>query len=212
MKRFFYFLILLPFLSLPAHAADFNFDIEITSITGDGEGINLGFFSTASVGDVGTGTAKINDDFPGDYGLTKDFSLFQAKFLGIASAGSQSGNPVVHDPLAGTVTVSGGLGGVTGPYPDTPLFAGQFEFVYSGVAGGPEISSNTGLNDFMAGAQMAGYFEGIFFLDEDDVFSDEPGFVQRIDFKATPSEVPLPAGVVLLLSALGMGALVRRRG
>ena len=209
MKRVFYFLILLPFLALPSYAALYEFDIEITSITGEGEGINLGFFSTGMPGDTGTGSANINDDIPGDYEFTTETSLFRAFFPGIATAGSQFANPVVHDPLAGTVTVNGGLGGVTGPYPEF-LSAGQFEFVYAGIAGGPEISTNAGLNAFMANATMSGYFEGFFFLDGDFDFDD--GFRQRIDFAAVPSEVPLPAGAALLLTALGMGALGRRKG
>ena len=54
---------------------------------------------------------------------------------------------------------------------------------------------------------MSGFFEGVFFVDgEFDI-----GFVQRISFDTVASEIPLPAGSILLLTALGIGALARRR-
>ena len=206
MKRLIALLLLLPLLALPAAAATFEYDIEITSITGDGEPENIGFFSTGSVGDTGTGRAIIEDGFPLDYPTTLEISQFQASFLGIASAGTFGPKTVVHDTVAGTLTVSGFLGGVTGPYSDF-LSAGEFEFVYTGIAGGPVISSNSALNAFLADATMSGFFEGVFFVDgEFDI-----GFVQRISFDTVASEIPLPAGSILLLTALGIGTLARRR-
>ena len=207
MKRFLAFLIILPFLALPAAAATFEYDIEITSISGDGKAMNVGFFSTGSVGDAGTGRAVIDDSFPGDYPFTLEVSQFQAIFPGVATAGTFFVKNVVHDTVAGTLTVDGFLGGVTGPYA-LDLSAGMYQFVYTGTAGGPVINSNTGLNNFLAGATMAGWFEGTFFNPGE--FTN--GYHQRIDFQAVTNVVPLPAGAVLLLTALGMGAVTRRRG
>ena len=206
MTRFFALFLIIPLLALPAAAATFEYDIEITSITGDGEAEGIGFFSTGSVGDTGTGRAIIEDGFPLDYPTTLVISQFQASFFGIATAGTFGPKTVVHDTVAGTLTVSGFLGGVTGPYTDF-LSAGAFEFVYTGVAGGPVISSNSGLNDFLADATMSGFFEGIFFVNGEF----DNGFSQTISFGAVTSEVPLPAGALLLLTALGMGLWARRR-
>ena len=206
MKRLIAHFLILPLLALPATAATFEYDIEITSITGDGELENIGFFSTGSVGDTGTGRAIIEDGFPLDYPTTLEISQFQATFPGIATAGTFGPKTVVHDTVAGTLTISGFLGGVTGPYVDF-LSAGEFEFIYTGLAGGPIISSSAGLNAFLEDATMSGHFEGIFFVDgEFDI-----GYVQRIAFDTVASEIPLPAGGILLLTALGIGTILRRR-
>lgn len=185
-----------------ASAATFEYDIAITSISGNGQAENIGFFSTGSVGDTGTGSADISEDVPLDYAETLYRSLFGASFAGIATAGSQAGNSVTHDTVAGTITVDGFLGGVTGPYAEF-LSAGTFEFVYTGVAGGPEISTTAGLESFLAGATMSGYFVGTF-------EANTEFYTQRIDFGAV-SKVPLPAGGVLLLSAIGLMAAKRRK-
>ncbi len=206
MKFFHAIFVILPMLALPATAATFDYDIEITSITGDGEAESIGFFSTGSVGDAGTGSAIIEDGFPLDYPTTLDISQFQATFPGIATAGTFGPKLVVHDTTAGTLTVSGFLGGVTGPYSDF-LSAGSFEFVFSGIAGGPVASSNADLNSFLADATMSGYFEGIFFVDGEF----DNGFSQTISFASVTSDVPLPAGGVLLLTAIGFGWVARRR-
>ncbi len=206
-RKFILFLLFQPFFVVSALAATFEFDLTIDGISGDGEAMNIGFFSTGSVGDTGTGRADINESFPGDYPMTLDTSLFQASFPGIASAGSMFGNPVVHDPTAGTVTVSGNLGGITGPYSGFTLFPSAFEFTFTGAAGGPEFSTRAEIESFLDGATMAGFVSAVFFQSGDF----DTGYRQRIDFSTSLTPVPLPAGGLLLLTGLAGVAMVGRR-
>lgn len=191
-----------------AFAATFEYPIQIDAISGDGEALNVGFFSTGSVGDLGIGRARTDFDFPtGSAAALDGDSLFQAVFSGVASAASLFANPVVHDASAGTVTVSGSLGGVTGPYSEF-LSAGMFEFVFQGAAGAA-FASVGDYEAFLSSATMSGYFEGIFTVDGGRDGS-ETFLRQRIDFSDTTA-VPLPAGSVLLLSGLGLILLRRKR-
>lgn len=200
------FIAIFPLTVTSGFAASFNYDIEITSITGAGQAENIGFFSTGSVGDAGVGSAEIEDGSPTDYLATVEQSQFSAVFPGVATAATFFQKTLVHDPLAGTLTVSGFLGGITGPYTDD-LFASNFEFVFDGEVGGPIITSNSGLNSFLAGASMSGYFVGFFVLNGD--FNNQ--YYQTISFEGTVSEIPLPASAMLLLTALGLSVATRRR-
>lgn len=188
-----------------ARAATFEYPVRITAISGEGEAMNIGFFSTGSVGDLGTGSARTDIAFPTETPTPFDFdnSIFGVTFPGIATAVSFSPNPVTHDPLAGTVTVNGFLGGLTGPYPGFEPSASAFEFVYSGVPG--PIGSVGDYETFLSGATMSGFVSAAFFLEGE--FDD--GYLQRIDFESV-SQVPLPAGALLLLSGLGILAIRRK--
>ena len=206
MKRLIFAVFLLPLLATTTIAATFTYDIQIDAITGDGEAANIGFFSTGSVGDVGTGQAIVEEGFPANYPLTLEATQFFAIFPGIATAVTQAPKTVVHDPTAGTVTVSGILGGLTGPYPGFVPSANAYEFVYTGASGGPVISSGAELEAFLSGATMAGFVSAFFIPNSDP----NVGYFQTIAFSST-TPVPLPAGGLLLLSALGIAAVARRR-
>lgn len=199
------FIAVFPLTLTSAFAASFNYDIEITSISGAGQAENIGFFSTGSVGDAGIGGAEIEDGLPTDYPGTLEASRFTAVFPGVASAATFAQKTLVHDPSAGKVTVSGFLGGITGPY-TAELFASNFEFVFTGEVGGPIITSNSGLNSFLDGASMSGYFVGFFVLNGD--FNNQ--YYQAITFEGAVSEIPLPASAMLLLTALGLSVATRR--
>lgn len=192
------------FCTTNAFAATFTYDIVITDLSGEGQAENIGIFATGNVGDAGTGTARTDFEFPATTpAQLEDDSLFTAIFPGVASALSFFANPVVHDPDAGTVTVSGQLGGFTG---SGFYSASAFEFVYQGTPGGTAFASVGDYETFLSTATMSGYASAFFIPDD----SDE-GFLQRIDFAAPVSEVPLPAGGVLLLSTFGVLAFRRRR-
>ncbi|MEL6377163.1 MAG: VPLPA-CTERM sorting domain-containing protein [Pseudomonadota bacterium] len=194
-------------LATPLHAATFEFDIQIDAISGDGAG--MGFFATGAVGDLGTGRAQISDMFPGDYQMTLENSLFQAVFPGTASAGSQFDATIAHDNIAGTVTVSGQLGGLTGPGGMTGFFsASDFEFVFTGMPSTSEFTSQSELESFLSKASMAGFVSAFLIPDDSDF---ETAFLQRIDFSAVPPAVPLPAGGFLLLSGIALYGFLRRR-
>lgn len=187
-------------------AATFEYDVRITDISGEGQTENIGFFSTGNVGDAGTGSARTDTEFPITVPLPlEDDSLFGVTFPGIATAASFFFNPVVHDPLAGTVTVNGSLGGLTGPYPDD-ISASQFEFIYQGTPGAA-FASLGDYENFLSTATMSGFVSAAFFPDDDF----DNGFLQRIDFEAVTAPVPLPAGAVLLVSGFGLLAMRRRK-
>ena len=206
MKHFIFAAILLPILSTAAASATFLYDIQIDAITGDGEAGNIGFYSTGSVGDIGTGQANVSEAFPADYSMTLEATQFFAIFPGIATAVTQGPKTVVHDATAGTLTVSGFLGGLTGPYPGFLTSASTYEIVYSGATGGPLISSATALEAFLDGASMSGFVSAFFIPDSDP----ETGYFQTIAFSDT-TPIPLPATGLLLLSAFGFAALARRK-
>ncbi|MEM6384946.1 MAG: hypothetical protein AAF718_01790 [Pseudomonadota bacterium] len=207
MRQFFYVLTAaLLFVSSAAFSATFNYPIQIDSIGGDGQTQNVGFFSNGSVGDKGTGSARTDVAFPSSTPMSlMDNSLFGASFPGIATAGSQFDNPVVHDAAAGTVTVSGFLGGVTGPYSDF-LSAGAFQFVYTGTPGSA-FTTVADFQNFLATAAMSGFFAGTFFVSNGT--GPDLVFDQRIDFSAV-TPIPLPGGALLLLSGLGLFAIRRK--
>lgn len=190
--------------TFPAASATFEYPVVITDISGDGAAQNIGFFRTATVGEIGTGSARTDSEFPTTVPTQFfDASLFGVVFPGVASAASFFANPVVHDPLAGTVTVNGSLGGLTGPY-DAFVSASAFEFVYTGAPGA--IASLADYETFLDSATMSGFVSAFFTPDS----LPDSAFLQRIDFRdATP--VPLPAGAVLLLSGLGLLMVGRSR-
>lgn len=204
-KKFLSILAAITFSASSTSAATFQYDIVITEISGEGQAENVGVFVSGNVGDVGTGSARTDFDFPTTTPTQLvDNSLFTAIFPGVASALSFFANPIAHDPDAGTVTVSGSLGGFTG---SGFYSASAFEFVYQGETGGTAFTSIVDYEGFLSTAIMSGYVSAFFFPDSDlDV-----GFFQRIDFEAQVSEVPVPAGGVLLMSAFGLLALRRRK-
>lgn len=204
-KKFLSILAAIAFSASSTFAATFEYDIVITDISGEGEAENVGVFISGNVGDLGTGSARTDFDFPATTPTQLiDDSLFTAIFPGVASALSFFANPVAHDPDAGTVTVSGSLGGFTGSGFYSPS---AFEFVYQGEPSGTVFTSIADYDGFLSTATMSGFVSAFFIPDSDlDV-----GFFQRIDFEAHVSEVPVPAGGVLLMSAFGLLALRRRK-
>ena len=57
-RRLFSILVVLLLSASAAVAATFEYDIQITDISGAGEAQNIGFFSTGIIGDTGTGSAR----------------------------------------------------------------------------------------------------------------------------------------------------------
>jgi len=190
----------------PASAATFNFDVQLDAVTGDGQAENIGFFNSATIGDVGIGTANI-DETETDFDFALESAFFSVS-VGGGTAGTFFQKTITQDVAAGTFTVGGTLGGVTGSFPDSLLSAADFAFIYTNAAWtGGLIGDSANLADFLSNASLSGYYSGVFFPDATPTI----GFKQNVAFSPVPSPIPLPAGMVLLLSGLGGFAAVHKR-
>lgn len=191
-------------------AATFSYDVRITDISGEGEAQNIGFFQSGMIGNLGTGSARTDTSFPSTTpGVPADDNRsFSVTFPGVATALWLFNNPMVHDPAAGTVKISGSLGGLTDFGATDFISASSYEFIWQGAPGGAAFGSVTDYEDFLSTATMSGFVSAFMFVNGDLT----TGYLQRLDFEAVPAPIPLPAGGVLLLSALGLLALRRARG
>ncbi len=188
-----------------ASAATFSYDLILTSVTGDGGPQGVGFFGSASVGETGTGGVII-DETETDFNFALQDAFFSAQ-IGGGTAGSFFQKTFAQDSSTGTVTISGQLGGLTGIFPGYFISAGAYEFVYTSTPGFLPITSAADLTMFLSGASMSGFFSGAFV----SLADDNIGFNQTVSFEGSTAPIPLPAGMVLLLSGLGALGLMRRR-
>lgn len=182
----------------PAYSA--TLAVQITSITGDGEASNLGFYSTTGApGEFRNITPVLTPEpllvlsFPG--------SPFNV--TGITAGG---GNTYSYEPTTGLLNVSGQLAGVTGDF----IFPGSraFDFVIQSTPG-LAFSSFADLDPiYEAMTAVQGSVTAFFFPNPSDLST---AFQQTLTFSSDVSEIPLPAGAVLLLSGLGLLAMRRRR-
>lgn len=203
-KKFLTPLLAAIFMASPLSAATFNFDITLDRV--EGTGTEIGFFQTQSPGATGTGIV-VADETESDYATLVQSTFFAASLIG-GSGGSPSDKTVVQDGAAGTLTVSGFLAGLTGLLPGVDLIAPDtYEFVLTGDAFS-EIANGADLVGFLdTVVDMSGFFSGFLFESETDTVA----FRQVVFFNGDVSEVPLPAGVIFLLTGLGALAL-RRKG
>ncbi len=182
---------------LPASAATLT--VDITSITGSGESTNFGFYSTTG----GSGTFSNNNAFPEPL---LSFSFPGSPFNVSGVTFGSGGNSYAYDPTTGVMNVSGTLAGLTGDF----AFPGgrTFTYVIQSVSG-LSFTGNSDLAaiyDSMTG--VTGTVTAFFFPDPNDF---NTAYEQTLTFSTDTSEIPLPAGGLLLLSGLGLLALRRRR-
>lgn len=187
-----------------AHSGTVNFTIVLDEVTGEGQAENVGFFATQFAGATGTGIALVEDT-----ALTYDALVEQSDFIASligGTAGTFFQKTIVQDGAAGTLTVMGQLGGLTGVLPGIDsISADDYSFVFSG---NPYTSINTPteLETFLTGAQMSGFFEGFLQSSANPTIFYE----QRVHFSAA-APVPLPASGLLLVAGLCGLALRRQR-
>lgn len=194
--------ILLSLYASVLQAVTFTYDVKITDISGEGEDRNIGFFQTGTIGDTGTGSARIDTSFPStSSGVpAPDDRSFSVTFPGVASALWLFNNPMIHDPFAGTVKISGSLGGLTDFGATDFISASTYEFIWQGPAAGSPFATVADYENFMSTATMSGFISGFMFVNNDL----NTGYLQRIDFDAVVAPIPLPGGALFLLSALGL--------
>ncbi|MGR3511432.1 MAG: LPXTG cell wall anchor domain-containing protein [Paracoccaceae bacterium] len=172
--------------------------VDITSISGPGDSTNFGFYSTTGA----SGTFSNNNSFPEPL-LSFSFPGSPFNVSGV-TAGFGS-NAYAYDPSTGILDVSGTLAGLTGDFD----FPGGRSFSYViQAATGLSFSGNAdlaGIYDTMTG--VSGTVSAFFFPDPNDF---DTAFAQTMTFSSETSEIPLPAGGLLLLSGLGLLALRRR--
>jgi len=191
-----------------AAAATFTFDVSLLSITGPGA---PDAFYSQQAANMGVMEVVVDESTPGDFNGTVELSEISVSGLLNSNAGTFFQKTFAHDPLTGTVTFSGFLGGLTGPYPNFLPSADQFAYVFVGASGGPVIDSDAALNAFMATVSGGvGYYEAQFFDQNSPAV-----FEQRATFAIAPQIAPIPlpaAGGMLILALGGLGLLRARRG
>ncbi len=177
-------------------AAAVTLTVGIDDITGDGQSTNLGFYSTT--GADGTFRLETMTIFPEPL----LFLSFPGAPFNVSGVTAGDGNTYDYDPITGVMTVSGDLAGLTGDFD----FPGGRDFEY-------DIQLGTGLtftdvSDLPALYSTATAVQG----NVTAFFSRDPNgpFAQQTLTFSSPSQIPLPAGVVLLLSGLGILRLKRK--
>lgn len=198
MIRIFAYAFTLLFLTFQSASA-VTLTVNITSISGPGESANFGFYST-------TGAPGTFSNFNGFPEPILSFSFPGSPFTVSGLTGNFPTNMYSYDSTTGVFNASGTLAGVTGDF----SFPGgrSFDFVIQAATGlsFTGISDLAGIYDTMTG--VSGTVTAFFFPNPSDL---NTAFEQTLTFSTDVSEIPLPAGAVLLLSGLGLLAMRRRR-
>lgn len=180
--------------ALPAHAV--TLDVQIDSITGGGAATNSGFYSTTGA----DGTFLLDTTT-----LTPEpllFFSFPGAVFNVSGVTAGDGNSYGYDSGTGVMRVAGSLAGLTGDF----AFPGGRSFVFDiQLASGLTYTGSSDLPDFYQTAtSVKGEVSAFFFQGPSD-----PVLAQNLTF-SSPNPVPLPAGGLLLISALAMIGLTRR--
>lgn len=177
-------------------AAAVTLAVGIDSITGDGASTNLGFYSTTGAdGTFDLQTTTVNPE-------PLLFLSFSGTPFSVSGVTAGDGNNYLYDPGSGVMSVTGTLAGLTGDFE----FPGDRSFSFDiQLASGLAFTGLADLPDFYATAtSVEGSVTAFFSRDPGGPFS-----MQTLAFSSL-SEVPLSAGVVLLLSGLVLLGLKRR--
>ena len=183
-----------------AFSATFSFDVKVDQISGPGQAANLGFYIGGSAGQAGTLSATVQSEpqFSG-LGPTSTILAFPGTATGITGVGGS----VSYNSATGVLTDSGQLGGLTGPFPDffpNPMYS----FLLQGSSGA-SLLTPMDFDTFLAGVTaVSGFVSGTF-------SNGSGGFVTQTLTFSSVDPVPLPAGLVLLVTALAGLRLAGRR-